>query len=139
MITLEKILFLKSTALFKKVPDDVMETVANAFKEEHYPGDTLILKQGDIGVTLYIIITGKVKVHDNNQTITELGRHEVFGELAALSPEKRIASITSVEDTVVLKIDHDDLYELIAMHVELAKGLIIVLCERVRQIAKQKE
>lgn len=139
MNTFDKMLFLKSMPLFEYVKDDVLLGVASALEEQHAQAGELIIKKDAMGTVMYMIVTGKIKVHDEERTIKEMGDHEVFGELAALSPEKRIASITTIEESLFLKISSSVLYDLMEMQTGLAKGIIRVLCQRVRSIAADLE
>lgn len=135
MDTFEKMLFLKSLSLFQYVKDEVLVSIAGAVEEMTFQPGELIIQKGGLGNTMFMIVEGKVKVHDNDHLLKEMGPHEVFGELAALSPEKRIASVTAIEETVVLKISSTTLYDLMEIQIELAKGIIQVLCQRSRSIA----
>lgn len=135
MNTFEKMIFLKSMPLFKYLKDDVLLGVASVLEEQLVKPAELIIQKGDLGTTMYMVVAGKVKVHDGDRVIKEMGDHEVFGELAALSPEKRIASVTALEETLLLKITSTVIYDLMEMQAELAKGIIQVLCQRVRSIA----
>ena len=136
MDTFEKMLFLKSMHLFKYVKDEVLIDVASAVEEQLAKPGELIIQKGDLGTTMYMVVTGKVKVHDGDSILKEMGDHEVFGELAALSPEKRIASVTAIEETFLLKIGSTVIYDLMEMQIDLAKGIIQVLCQRTRSIAR---
>lgn len=135
MNTFEKMLFLKSMPLFKYVKDDVLLGVASVLEEQTVKEEESFIQKGEFGTIMYMIVTGRVKVHDGEEFIKELGDHEVVGELAALSPEKRIASVTALEETLLLKISSSTIYDLMEMQPELAKGIILVLCQRVRSIA----
>lgn len=135
MDTFEKMLFLKSLPLFQYVKDEVLLSIATAVEEQSFQPGALIIQKGILGNTMYMIVEGKVKVHDNDRVLKEMGPHEVFGELAALSPEKRIASVTALDETYVLKISSTTLYDLMEIQIELAKGIIQVLCQRSRSIA----
>ncbi len=139
MNVFEKMLFLKSMPLFKNVKDDVLLDVAAVLEENIVKEGDLILKKGDLGTKLFMIVAGKVKVHDGERQIKIMGDHEVFGELASLCPEKRIASITALEETFLLKISSGTLYELMEMQPGLAKGIIQALCHRIRSISKDLE
>jgi CRP/FNR family cyclic AMP-dependent transcriptional regulator len=136
MITLEKLLVLKTIPLFKHIPDDILLVVAGTVKEQTVEAGELIIKKDDWGTTMYMIVTGKVKIHhdDDTKKFITLGEREVFGELAALSPEKRIASVTAMEDSLLLTLTHTDLSHLIDMHIGVAKGIISVLCQKIRTI-----
>lgn len=134
MNTFEKMLFLKAMPLFKYVNDEVLIDVASVLEEQIVKPGEQIIEKGGIGTTMYMIVAGKVKVHDGDCLLKELGDHEVFGELAALSPAKRIASVTALEETFLLKINNSAFFDLMEMQVDLAKGIIHVLCQRTRSI-----
>ena len=82
---------------------------------------------------MYIIIDGKVRVHDGDRVITTLEKRDVFGELAVIDPEPRSASVTATEETHIFRLDQDSLYELMAEHIEIARGIMRVLCRRLRK------
>jgi CRP/FNR family transcriptional regulator, cyclic AMP receptor protein len=133
--TFEKMLFLKSMPLFKYIKDDVLIGVASVLEEQIASPGEVIIQKGDLGTIMYMIVTGTVKVHDGDRMLKKLGDHDVFGELSALSPEKRIASVTALEEVFLLKINDVLLYDLMQMQTGLAKGIIEFLCQRVRSIS----
>ena len=133
--TFEKTLFLKSVPLFKYVKDEALLAIASAFEEQRAAPKEEIIQKDELGTDMYLIVSGKVKVHDGDHQIAELKIGDVFGELAALAPEKRIASVQALEDTLLLKIGSRTLYDLIDIQPGLAKGIIQALCQRVRTIA----
>lgn len=135
MNTFEKMLFIKSLPLFKYVKDDVLLGLAPLLEEKVFKEGETIIKKGELGATMFLIVSGKVKVHDGAHILKELSDHEVVGELAALSPEIRIASVTALEETLVLKITHSVLEDLMEIEPDLSKGIIHVLCQRARSIA----
>ncbi len=137
MNTFEKMLFIKSMPLFKYVKDDVMLGVASVLEEQLAKPGERIIQKGELGTIMYMVVTGKVKVHDGDLVLQEMKDHEVFGELAALAPEKRIASVTALEETLLLKVSSSVLYDLMEMQTELAKGIIQVLCQRLRLVANE--
>lgn len=137
MNTFEKLLFLKSLSLFKYVKDDVLLSLAPLLEEQVVMADETIINKGELETTMYLVVSGKVKVHDGVIVIKEMGAREVFGELAALSPEIRIASVTAMEETLLLKITHSILQELMEVEPALSKGIILVLCQRARTLATE--
>lgn len=137
MILIEKMLFLKTLPLFKYTPDEVLLTVASIVEEEVVEPETVIIEKGSFGTTMYMIVEGKVKVHDNDHFLKQLGEREVFGELSALSPEKRNASVTALEETFLFKLKHNALHDLMQVQTGLAIGIIEVLCQRVRTIVSE--
>lgn len=137
MITLEKILLLKSITLFKQVPDDLLKVVAESVKEKIVSMGEIVIQKGEIGRDMFIVVNGRFRVHDDNILIKELGEGDFFGELAALSYTRRVASVSAMTDGLLLKINSASLYEFMNLDVGLAKGIIKGLCERMESMAMQ--
>lgn len=132
LLTLEKVIILKSVSIFAETPEDILADVAWHLEEQTYqPGET-IFDKWDIGKSMYIIVEGQVRVHDTDKTIALLKTRDVFGELSALDPEPRSASVSAEQETHLFKLGHDVLYELMSEHIEVARGIIRVLCQRLR-------
>lgn len=130
--TLERVLILKHAAIFGSIPDNVLAAVAATVEEvELEAGDQLFAK-GDLGKEMYIIVSGCVRIHDGAQTLTVLGAYDVFGEMALLDAEPRSASATAAEETSLLRLRQDVFFELMADHAAIARGVILVLSQRLR-------
>ena len=138
--TVEKVLILKTVSMFNQTPDNVLADVADLLEELDVSENETIFKQGDSGDSLYVILDGKVRVHDGERLLNYLGEREVFGEMALLDPEPRLASVTAVESTRLFRLDQAPFYELMAERPEVATGIIRVLTghlrNRVRDIAQ---
>lgn len=137
LLTLEKVIILKSVGIFSEIPEETLAEIASFLDEVTVPAGQSIVTKGDIGRSMYIIIDGRVMVHDEEQDIAILGQREIFGELAAINPEPRTASVTAKEETQLFCIDYETLHELISEHVELATGIIQVLCKRLQSLKKK--
>lgn len=137
LLTIEKVLILKSVDMFSGIPEETLAEVSLILEELTYsPGETVVV-EGEIGRSMYIIIDGLVKVHRGESELARIGERAVFGELAALSPEPRTATVTAVEETRVFRIDYETLHELMAEHASLVSGIIQVLCGRVASLNRQ--
>lgn len=138
MISLEKLLILKSVTLFKQVPDDLLlSMVTSIVKEKIVLPNELVLKKNEINSTMYIIVSGRVKVHNDNLFITELGEREIFGELSALTNLPTVSSVSSITECLFLTIQNNALYELMNFENGLAKGIIQALCFRTQSVTLQ--
>ena len=140
--TVEKIIILKTVDLFTETPDSILAEVAALLQEVELPVGETIFEKGDSGDCMYIIVTGEVQAHDEGRTLNHLGEGDVFGEMAVLDPEPRVASITALEDTLLLRLDQEPFYELMEDRIEVARGIIRVLSghlrNRVRDVAEIK-
>ena len=95
------------------------------------PGE-LLIEQGAVEAHLYAVVEGRVRVHRGEQTLVELGSGATVGELAVLVPQPRAASVTSLERTLVLRVDKALLDDLLADWPELTEGVIAALVARLR-------
>lgn len=138
--TIEKVLILKSVDMFSRTPDDVLVDVADLLEQVDAAEGEKVFSQGDYGDGMYIIIDGKVRVDDGERLLNYLGERQVFGEMALLDPEPRLASVTAVEPTRMFRLEQAPFYELISERPEIATGIIHVLTQhlrnRVRDIAQ---
>ncbi|ALG68128.1 cyclic nucleotide-binding domain-containing protein [Beggiatoa leptomitoformis] len=132
LLTLEKVIILKTVNIFSEIPEEYLVELASSVEQIRVKADEIIFKKGDLGSSMYIIVAGKVRIHDGDKEITMLADREVFGELAALDPEPRSATVTALEDTTLFRVNESMLYELITERTEVARGIIRVLCQRLR-------
>ncbi|MBT3391155.1 MAG: cyclic nucleotide-binding domain-containing protein [Chloroflexi bacterium] len=132
MLTIEKVLILKTVSIFAETPDDLLAELAVYLEERDVAAGQVIFEKGDPGDSMYIIVAGKVRVHDGDRTLNELSDRDVFGEMALLDPAPRSASITASEDTRLLCLDHDPFYEAVDTRSEIARGVIQVLSQKMR-------
>ena len=132
LLLLEKVLVLKSLAIFKESPETILSELAPLMQEEEAEAGTVLFKEGDTGDCMYIIYKGDVKIHKGSTTLAILQEKDVFGELSLLDSETRSATATANTDCFLFKIDQEPFYELLESRPEIAKGFIKILCQRLR-------
>ena len=131
-MAIDRKLILKTVSLFVETPDETLEALVGLLEEVEAKAGQTVFEKGDPGTALYIIAEGRVRVHDGDRTLNDLGRRDVFGEMAALDPEPRSATVTALDDTRLLRLDQRSLYDLMAKRPEVARGVILVLTRRLR-------
>lgn len=133
LLTIERVALLKSIDIFAETPDHILAAVAWIIEEvDVAPGECLI-REGEPGECLYIVIDGELRVHSNERTLTILGPGKTVGELALLDPEPRSASVTAVKDSFLFRLDREPFDEVMADRPEIAQGVIRTLTRRIRQ------
>ncbi|HEV2124764.1 MAG TPA: cyclic nucleotide-binding domain-containing protein [Chloroflexota bacterium] len=93
LLTIEKVLLLKHVQMFADTPDQSLASVAAALDEVELAAGDVLLRQGEIGAAMYVIADGALDVEINGTVVATLGKGEVVGELAALDPEPRTATV----------------------------------------------
>jgi CRP-like cAMP-binding protein len=132
LLTVEKILILKSVDIFAHTPDKILVDIAGLLREVEEPAGTVIFAKGEPGASMYIIVSGAVEALDGEHVFTRMGEREVFGEMALLDGEPRTATIRATQAVHLLRLDQEPFYELMDDHIEIARGIIHVLLQRLR-------
>lgn len=130
--TIEKVLILKGVSIFAATPDEILVDVTALLEEVELAAGQTLFEKGDIGACMYIVVDGRVRVHDGERTLDQLGEGDVFGEMAVLDAAPRVASVTGLEATRLLRLDQDALYDVMADRIEVVRGIIGVLSGRLR-------
>jgi NADH dehydrogenase len=94
-------------------PDDVTG--------EHFEAGEVIFDQGDFGEKIYFVAKGTVEVVKEGEVIAELGRGEVFGEIALISNHPRTAAIRARTPVDLVSVNRDAFKQLLA-HVPGVRG-----------------
>jgi malate dehydrogenase (oxaloacetate-decarboxylating)(NADP+) len=72
------------------------------------PG-TLLIRQGDLGNTLYIILSGKADVLRGDRVVATLGAGQTFGEMSLFNADRRTSDVRVVEPSQLLEIPSGEL------------------------------
>ena len=101
-----------------------------------YRKGTILIQEGDVGETLFIVIEGRVKVYcvdanDKEITFGVFGAAEYFGEMA-LDGGPRSASVITLEPTVCAVVHRRALSEFIAERPEFCFELLSKVIQRLR-------
>lgn len=128
---------LSKVPLFAALGRTELEEVEKHASARTYPKNTVVVSQGDASTSLYVIVSGEVKVFlsDNEGKeviINSQGPGEYFGELALIGDGERSASIMTTEKSTFCVITQHDFREVLAKHPDIALTLIKDLTHRVR-------
>ena len=146
---MDRAAFLTQIEGFDVIGRPTAERLARRAVEESFAQGTQILKKGEPGDCMYVLISGRVEVpiYDSAgrpKVVVRLGPRQVFGEMALLTGEPRTADVLAAADCRCLKLDRRMVDELIAEYPEVAQLLTAILGERllrsesIRQIGKYK-
>jgi len=130
--TVERVIVLKSLSMFAETPDEALVELADLLQELLVQPGHVIVREGETGDSLYIIVDGKVEVVDDNRVLNQLGARAVFGELSMLDSSPRTATVRALEETSLLRLDQTSFYEIMSDYVEVAMGTIQLLTRNLR-------
>ena len=88
---------LRGVEVFKSLGDDRLWDLTTILQIRHYDSDATIMEQGEPATHLYILLSGRVAVIDDNGKVqTEMQEGEIFGEMSLLSGEPVTTTIKTV-------------------------------------------
>jgi small-conductance mechanosensitive channel/CRP-like cAMP-binding protein len=125
---------LNSVSIFAPLSDEETEQLANASKTRIYAPGEAIVRKGQEGSSMFVIIRGSVKVQvpENGfqKTLSQLGENDFFGEMSLLTGEPRSASVIAEEETEVLQIKKDALKPIFENNPALVQSIYELIEER---------
>lgn len=128
----ERVAILRAVSLFAETPDKTLQELASLLTPVEIPAGQTIFYKGEPGDCLYVIVSGKIRIHDGDLIFNNLGPADVFGEMALLESEPRVASATVLETARLLRLNQGDFYSLMENRPEVARGVLLVLSRRLR-------
>jgi len=128
---LDMVMALKNVSIFENIPVHVLADVAEITTVQQINRGETFIRKGDLGENMYIIKSGKAKIHDGDQIITTLDENQIVGELAILAPVKRTADVTALEHLTVFVINREYFADLLSEEIEIVKGVMVSLVERI--------
>lgn len=124
---------LGAVELFRDLPGTALARVVPKLGDATLEPGTTVIHKGEPGDRMYVVLEGRVRVHDGERELAVLGPDTVFGEFTVLQRAPRTASVTAVERSVLLELDQDHLHELMRDNVGVARRLIRVILRRLRE------
>jgi CRP-like cAMP-binding protein len=135
LLSQENLLLLQEVPLFRQIGQDAaLSRLALNLEEVQFPAGQTILHQGEPGKLLYILITGRVKVHLGEFQIASLEPGAYFGEMSLLDSQPHSASVTTLEPSRCWVLTQAQLFQAIAQSPEIGLHIIRVLSDRIRRL-----
>lgn len=100
---------LSNFSIFRTLNENNLKDLVSMLRLRKYVPDDVIMRKGDLGKNLYIILSGQVDVVDQDGiSITRLRNGEVFGEMSLISGDPVGATIKVLQPTTILYIRGQD-------------------------------
>jgi len=98
--------------VFRGLDDTALDELRQVAEVHTYPEQTTLIKQGDMGNTLFVVVEGRVAVtqqlEDGQERLLGIrGPREFFGELSLLDDTPRMASCVTLTETKVLEVTEE--------------------------------
>jgi CRP/FNR family cyclic AMP-dependent transcriptional regulator len=138
MATMVSTAVLKAVPLFASFPDEQLRLLTPVITRRSLPRSTTVMASGDPTDSLYIVLSGRLKVmmsdaEGKEVILSILGPGEFFGEMGLIDDAPRSASVVSIEACELLSIAKRDFKKSLAENFEMAQAVMRGLVRRLRE------
>jgi 2-oxoglutarate dehydrogenase E1 component len=130
---------LERVTLFRELPRPARAVVAGIAETLALPAEATLFREGAPGDALYVVLDGRLRVERDGKVLAVVGVGEVAGEMALVDQKPRSADVVAHGATRLLKIPAQAFQELLAEQPELARGLLRILAQRLRDANARQE
>jgi CRP/FNR family cyclic AMP-dependent transcriptional regulator len=119
--------FLQDVALFQNLEPKQLNLIKGLLKEAHFDAGVRIIDEGMVGVSVFIIVKGKVRIYlsfgKERIELAKLGPAEFFGEMSLIDDHSAVATVEAEEPTSVVTLTRADFKALLSSSSEISEKL----------------
>ena len=134
---------LQRASLFTTLPEDAVLDIAIHGREEPYGPNEVIVKAGEQGKTMHVILDGEVAVHAAEEgarrELFRLQAGDFFGEMSLITGSPRTATVVTITAARTFVIDEPTFRARLARHPEVADALSEILAQRQAELSSKLE
>ncbi len=122
---------LANIPIFKDLSKKELRAIERILHKRSYKSDEVLFHEGDPGVGMYIIETGRVNITlgKEGKLLAVLSDSEFFGEIALLSETPRTATATAVTNCSILGFFQSDLFGLLETNPRMGNKILFHLAQ----------
>ena len=129
---------LRTVGMLWPLGPELVQRLADEGTERLFAAAETIIHQGDPGDSMFVIVRGRVEVMAREGDmpavkLAELGAGDYFGEMSLLTGAARLATVTAVEETVVLEVGKESFAGILAARPGLVEDLGEALRKRIAE------
>ena len=129
---------LAKVGLFEGLNPKYLKGLASIATERSFKADEYLMRQGESGIGLFIILSGKVRVEKTdasgrNVELAENGPGDILGEMAVFDGSPRSASVAASVETACLVLASWEFNAFLKAHPEAALELLPIVVKRFRE------
>jgi len=129
---------LRRVPLFAELSEAEIARLGDIARDRSYPKNSVILFEDDPGDSLYVVVTGLVKVvligEDGREVILSvLNEGDFFGEMSLIDDQPRSAHVIAMEDSNLLVVRREDFQHRLREAPGIAVGMLRAMSRRLRE------
>lgn len=126
-----------------ELSEEAAQAVADAFEWHWLPPGEILIREGEPGDALFLLMAGQLRVYTEANgrevLIMVLSGHAIVGEMALISGEPRSASVCATTSSQVLRLDRETFDELLATKPEVLGSFRELMLTRIAHRARQEQ
>jgi len=126
---------LEDSGVFDKKTLDKLVGELDDSARIRYAANKVIIQEGQSGVFMYVVLEGAVEVAVQNNVVGRIERGGLFGEMALITREERVASAIAIADCELLAISRNVFLDLVCANPKFAVSLLSAVGNRARFMA----
>jgi len=115
---------LKAMQMFRYLSYRELVRVANSTTVSEHGESEQVFAEGEAGDSMYVVMSGEVKLSKGGVNVATLTKGQHFGEMALIDRSTRSLTATAAEPTMLVVVKRKDFYEIIKKEPELATKLL---------------
>ena len=132
---------IENIPLFSGLADETLAEIEQHGSIKTYKKHAFVINEGDETDSLYVILSGSVKVFISGEdgreaVLNRQGPGEYFGEMALIDRQPRAASVMTLEPSRFMIISRSDFMRCLSRNPEIALNLIEPMTHRIRMLSK---
>ncbi|MBJ6362492.1 Npt1/Npt2 family nucleotide transporter [Paenibacillus sp. GCM10012307] len=136
---MDRIHTLRNFSLFHELTSRELSAIAMKLVKAGAKRGEYIFKSGNSENALYLMKSGLVGIYRNGEKVAERKTGESFGQSGVLIRRLRTADAVAEEDSIFLKLDSDDFYDVMFDRPQIAMEMMKLISRRIRSVlAEQK-
>jgi len=105
---------------------------------QHYPLNKVIMKEGEAGVFMYVVLSGRVAISIKSSIVERIGPGGVFGEMALVDQSPRAATAIAETDCDLQSINRGDFLTLVKTNPVFVVSLLKAAADRLRDMTARR-
>ncbi len=123
--------------IFSECTKRELSVMARAAKEVSHPAGTVIAREGERGIGLFLILEGSCRVSIGGRTKAKLVPGDFFGEIALLDGGPRTATVTATTPVRLVGVTGWVFRGLLMEHPSIAVKTLEAVAGRLRSVSKE--
>jgi predicted acylesterase/phospholipase RssA/CRP-like cAMP-binding protein len=124
--------------LFGDLGKDTLHALQEELVWHHYSNGEVVMRQGEPGDSLYLVVSGRLQVMVTNpdggeRLVGEVGRGESVGELALLTGEARAATVYAIRDTELVELSKESFERLVDAYPQVMLQITRLVVQRLQR------